>query len=60
MKNEQINAIIERANKLISLTANKSEIDPSNPNIIQMSEEWSLVMNVAYDAIELAKHLKSR
>lgn len=60
MKNEQINAIIERANKLISLTANKSEIDPSNPNIVQMSEEWSLMMRVAYDAIELAKHLKSR
>lgn len=58
MKTNQINAAIERAHKLISLSADKAEIDPQEPNIIRLPEEWSLAMRVAHDVLTLGESLR--
>lgn len=58
MTKEQIDAAIKRANQVLSMTAEKSQLHPTNFNETVISEEWSLVMNLAYDVLLLAKELK--
>ena len=58
MTKEQIDAAIKRANQVLSMTAEKSQLHPTNLNETVVSEEWSLVMNLAYDVLLLAKELK--
>ena len=58
MTKEQIDAAIKRANQVLALTAEKSQPYSADSGGAAISEEWSLVMNLAYDVITLAKALK--
>lgn len=60
MTKEQIDAAIKRANQVLALTAEKSQPNSFNSSGVVISEEWSLVMNLAYDVLFLAKELKNK